>query len=335
MPNTPVIATRTMPSTFATLAIDLRARKLASALVNDDGDIVAESYRDFEAQSQTTIVTSIAAAIFDLAAHRKRGDNHIRAIGISTRQAGMASFNELLSKELSRQGVDIRRPAGTSQARADKDALPHPRLVLSTRRVAAIAGEAWVGAAKGRRNAIVLTLGDVVEAGLMIEGQIVRGVSGRAGSVGWLALSENWQQEFAGRGCFNIQAGRQSLIRRAIESWSDGADSVLGRISSADLTPETIIRSAQAGDVIANRAINDLLEWVGRGVANQISTLNPEVVVLRGDLGLALRPFVPELRKVVKKWCQPDAFKDCRITISPLGARGVLIGAARLAMEQQ
>lgn len=335
MPKTPVIATRAPSSTFATLAIDLRAKKLASALVDDDGDIVAESYRDFEEASPKTIVTAMAAAIFDIAADRRRGDNHIRAIGISTRHAGMASFNELLSKELSRRGVDIRRPAGTTQARADKDALPHPRLVLSSRRVAAIAGEAWVGAAKGHQNAIVLTLGDFVEAGLMIDGKIVRGVSGRAGSVGWLALSENWQEEFAARGCFNIQAGRQSLIRRAIESWSGAADSVLGRMSSADLTPETIIRTAQAGDVIASRAIDDLLEWVGRGVANQISTLNPELVILRGDLGLALRPFVPQLRKIVKKWCQPDAFKDCRITISTLGPRGVLIGAARLAMEQQ
>ena len=332
MPKTPVIP-KTTNAPSATLAVDLRVRKLASALISDEGSIIAESYRDFDGESVRTVAPAMAAAIFDLAADRKRGDNHIKAIGITARHSILAGLDPLISKELSRHGVDIRRPAGARHARADKDAMPHPRLVLNSRQVAAIAGEAWVGAAKGHRNAVALTLGDTVEAGLLVEGQIVRGASGRAGSVGWLALSEHWRAEFAAKGCFNIESGRPSLVRRAIESWSGTGHSLLDRISSADLTPDAILRSALAEDLIATRVVNDLLEWLARGIADLISTLNPEIVILRGALGLELRPFMPELRKMVKQWAHPEAFRDCRITVSTLGPRGVLIGAARLAMS--
>jgi len=101
---------------------------------------------------------------------------------------------------------------------------------------------------------------------------------------------------------------------------------------SSDLTPEIVIRAARAGDEFATGVINDMLSWTGRAVADLISMLNPEIVVLRGDLGLELRPFLPELRRIARKWSQPDAFKACRIAVSTLGPRGVLIGAARLAM---
>ncbi len=202
---------------------------------------------------------------------------------------------------------------------------------MNSRRVAAVAGESWCGAASGAENAVVITLGEKIDAGLLVEGRIVRGRSARAGAIGWLALCENYRDEFTAIGCLNVEAGRQSLTRRAVEAWSGNSESLLARLHATDLTPATIIRAARAGDRVALAAVGAVCEWVGRAIADLVSTLNPEVVVVRGDLARDLRPFLPQIRQNARRWAFPQAMKDCRIVPSFLGPHGPLIGAARLA----
>ena len=68
-----------------------------------------------------------------------------------------APIGELIERELTKQGVDIRRAPGIRHARATKEPSPHPDIVVSSRRVAAVAGETR-GAARGAVNAVVMTL---------------------------------------------------------------------------------------------------------------------------------------------------------------------------------
>ncbi|MEP7271484.1 MAG: ROK family protein, partial [Acidobacteriota bacterium] len=198
------------------------------------------------------------------------------------------------------------------------------------------AAEQWCGAARGAVNAVFISFGNGIEAGLLIEGRTVRGASGRAGAIGWLALSETFREEYAEWGTLAVEAGRRSLVRRTIELWTGSGDSTVGLLSvsnPADLSPEVVLRAARAGDQLAVKVVSDLCTWLGRAVADVISTLNPEIVVIGGVLGRALRPFYGDLRREARKWAEPTAGRQCRIVGADLGDKSALIGAARLAFE--
>jgi glucokinase len=333
MPNAPVARLRSSTTTEITAAIDLRGKSLAAALVDREGRVIHSVHKEVESTAPRAVAPVMTSMILAIATAGKRGDSYLSAIGVSVPERLMnpTPITDLISRELTKQGVDIRRAPGTKHARAASEASPHPNIVVSSRRVAAVAGETWCGAASGARNAVVMTLGEKIDAGLLVEGRIVRGRSGLAGAIGWLTLAERYRNEFSAIGCLNVEAGRQSLTRRAVEAWQGNNESLLARLESTDLTPATIVRAARAGDSTALIAVLDICEWIGRAIASLISTLNPEVVVVRGDLGRDLRPFLPEIRKSARRWAHAQAMKDCRIVPSFLGPHGPLIGAARLA----
>jgi glucokinase len=69
------------------------------------------------------------------------------------------------------------------------------------------------------------------------------------------------------------------------------------------------------------------------GVANLVSTLNPEMVVLGGGLFQAGDFLLARVRTEFTRWCQPFAARNVRLELSSLGDRAGLLGAARIAMD--
>jgi glucokinase len=70
------------------------------------------------------------------------------------------------------------------------------------------------------------------------------------------------------------------------------------------------------------------------GVANLISTLNPEAVVLGGGFLLGAADLLLEpIRREARRWAQPIAMSRCGIELTGLGEDAGLFGAARLALD--
>jgi len=67
------------------------------------------------------------------------------------------------------------------------------------------------------------------------------------------------------------------------------------------------------------------------GVANLVSVLNPQMIVLGGGLMQSGGLFLEPLRREMLQWAQPIAGKQVRIELSALGEDAGLLGAARLA----
>jgi glucokinase len=96
-----------------------------------------------------------------------------------------------------------------------------------------------------------------------------------------------------------------------------------------------VLRAARAGDAFALRIVEDLQKWIGRGIADLISLLNPEVITIGGEFGSGLKPFYGDLRRDVRRWAQPASARQCRIVAASAGRNAALIGAARLAQLQK
>jgi glucokinase len=95
-----------------------------------------------------------------------------------------------------------------------------------------------------------------------------------------------------------------------------------------------VTAAARRGDAAARAVLEQVGTHLGRGVANIVSLLNPQVVVLGGGLGSAGELILKPLRRAVRQWGQPLGSRQVRIVRSRLGEDAGILGAARYALIQ-
>jgi glucokinase len=328
-------------------------QNITVALIDERAHVLARQQAETPQRTTRAAATTMTKLILGASMMKERGNGLIRAIGVSVPgevdpSTGRVSISglknwkrialgKMIEEELSDSGYDIRSPLNERSARAQSAISSHPAIAIQSRICCAVAAEGWVGGARGRKNVVYLSIGEEIEAGILADGRVLRGAAGRAGWAGWMSLSEHFKPEYRAHGCLATEATLGSLVRRAIDEWGGSEHSMLGKIIKANpmqLDAAIIIRAARGGDPLALKVVGETCRWIGRGVANLISVLNPEAVVIGGKLGLSLKPFFDVVREEVERWGSPDIYKNCRIVSASLGEDAVLLGAARLAWEK-
>jgi glucokinase len=135
---------------------------------------------------------------------------------------------------------------------------------------AAILGEAWQGAARGRRHAVMLTLGTGVGGAAIVEGRLLRGVSGRAGHLGHISLDVNGPV-----GILRTPGALEELV---------GECSLPARSSGRFATTRDLLAAAVSGDEHAHRVWHDSIRALACAIASFINVFDPEVVILGGGV---------------------------------------------------
>jgi glucokinase len=193
-----------------------------------------------------------------------------------------------------------------------------PTLVESDRN-AFVMGEAWQGAARKCRDVVFLAVGTGIGAGILTGGRLLRGHGELAGSVGWMALRNQYQPIYKSIGCFEAHASGTGIGLAASKE--------IGRTLSARELTALARRGDRKAKELLERAGHDL----GLGLANLVDVLNPEVIVIGGGVAAAGNLILNVARKTMKQWGQPLAVRQVRVVRSRLGTRAGLLGAARLA----
>ena len=137
-------------------------------------------------------------------------------------------------------------------------------------------------------------------------------------------------------GAWEAEAAGLALGRRAEALLSEGKPSALREAwarGAGPLSAEQAAEAVRAGDEVARQAIGAHVEALALGIANLVSVLNPEVVVLGGGLMQARDLFLEPLRRDVPRWAQPRAARERRIEPTLLGDDASLFGAARLGLD--
>jgi glucokinase len=290
----------------AVLAVDLGGTKASFAVIDVDGAVRARTKRPSHEGSVALSYDALAASAADTvrAAGLQWKDVCAAGVvvpGIYNPATGRAWAPNLWGRDEVALGDELRRH------------LPVP-VVIDSDRSGYVLGEAWRGAARGATDVVFLAVGTGIGAGILSHGRLVRGSGGIAGAVGWFALDPRWREEYGRMGGFEAEAAGPALARR------------LGAASAED-----VAAAARRGDPAARRAVDETVEWLAMGIANLISALNPQVVVLGGGLMQASDLFLEPVRHAVRRWAQPLAVDQCRIEITELGEDAALFGAARLA----
>ncbi len=199
----------------------------------------------------------------------------------------------------------------------------------------AVLGEALQGAGQGGRNLVRVTLGAGIGCGILLDERVYRGTTGAAGEIGDMIVCEEINPAaLAGRGGYLEEiAGLSALVSKAQVALSGDADSLLHELCRHDLaqiSPEMIFKAATAGDQLALALVRQTTEAMARAIANIASLLNPEQVILGGEMGEARQLILQMIQKRVNELL----YAPPAICLSTLDRNAELYGAISLALEQ-
>jgi glucokinase len=202
----------------------------------------------------------------------------------------------------------------------------------------AVLGEWWVGAARGSRPAVGITIGTGIGGGLILDGKLYHGASDVAGEIGHTTIDVEGRRCKCGNyGCLEAYASGPNIALRAVEEIQAGAVSMLPSLVGGDLkkvTAQTVYRAAKDGDELALEVVNDTARFLGVGIGNLLNVFNPEVVVVMGGVTLAGdHLFVPLRRETARRAFKP-AVAACRIVPGELSGTAGVYGAAKAFIDQ-
>jgi len=203
----------------------------------------------------------------------------------------------------------------------------------------ATVGEWWIGAAKGGRNVVGMTIGTGIGGGLILDGKLYHGSSDVAGEVGHTTIDPTGRRCGCGNyGCLEAYASGPAIAVRAREALEGGEASALTVMAGGDvskITAQTVYEAAKTGDRIASEVVRETARFIGTGIANLLNVFNPDVVVLAGGVAQAGEDLFTPLRAEVKRRAFKPAVDACRIVPGALGGNAGLIGAVKMFLERQ
>jgi predicted NBD/HSP70 family sugar kinase len=211
---------------------------------------------------------------------------------------------------------------GVDAAGEASDRLGLPVQVENDANLGALAEFAW-GGAKGRSEVVYIKVSSGVGAGLISGGRLQHGVSGTAGEVGHMVLVEAGPVCRCGnRGCLETLASSRAVA------------GLLSASRGEPVSPRQLLELSAKGDAAAQRLIADAGRALGVAVANLCNILNPQCVIVGGDMAGAGRVLLDPLREVVKRTAVPSAVTDLELIAGVLGERAEMLGALALVMHE-
>jgi predicted NBD/HSP70 family sugar kinase len=179
------------------------------------------------------------------------------------------------------------------------------------------------GAAAGVDDAVYLSGHSGIGAGILAGGVPLGGRAGYAGEVGHIVVNPGGLPCHCGsRGCWETECGEERLFELAGRAHGGGLAGVRG-----------VVAAAAAGDTVARAALEHVAGWLGRGTANVVNVLNPEVVILGGALEEILAATGDTVRAAFATAALAAPLEQVRIVTPDLGPDSTLVGAAELAFD--
>lgn len=315
------------------LTADLGGTKMVIALVSPDGKIIDRFRQPTLAKAGPETVIGRLYSGIDILLDR----NNVLPGQLAAMSLGIAGIIDI------RNGIVDRAPnlPGWENLKLrDKISYKYavPVEILNEADAAAL-GEHRYGAGKGLKNVVLSTLGTGIGGGLVLDGKLFTGSSGSAFEIGHMVIKEDGPECGCGKkGCLETLASGTAIAREARRRIAEGETSVLvdmveGKI--VDITAEKVHRAAKKGDGLALSVIADASYYLGLGIINLVSILNPEMIILGGSVARIGNLLLDPVRKMVKDKAFPLMVSNLKIVRARLGEDAGLIGAATYALDQK
>jgi predicted NBD/HSP70 family sugar kinase len=199
--------------------------------------------------------------------------------------------------------------------------LPCPVHVDNDANLGARAESRW-GELTGRSVGAWVKASTGIGVGLILDGQVHRGAKGLAGELGHVSTDPHGGLCGCGnRGCLELTAGTPALVRE------------YAAVTGRTLTALELVAAAVDGDVAARRLISDAGTRIGTALAGLVTLIDPERVVVGGDLAEAGDLLLDPLVAALRQGSMPAVADDVSVAVSALGERAEVLGALALALD--
>ncbi|MDP4173225.1 MAG: ROK family protein [Bacteroidota bacterium] len=315
---------------MAVIAIDLLSASLTSAALGNSGKVLFKETKSIDGLKGNEVSNLIKNQITKILHLFKNRPIQIKSAGISVPGIYYSRTGCVWAPNI--EGWD------NYPLKQDMKSLlieQNLHVKIANKRTCYILGEMWLGAAQNTKNAIYLSIGKGIGAGIMIDGNILHGLNDGVGAVGWLSLSTKFDPVYKSKGCFEYLASSSGIIKSVEEAIKKPG--YKGKLKQKDISRLTILdifEAYKAKDPIARKVLLQTQKYWGIVVANLISLFNPELIILGGSLFGPAQQFIGAISEEASKWAQPLFSENVKIVGSQLGTNVGLIGAGHLAMRK-
>ena len=300
---------------------------MASALFTEDGKLIDKQVISIASNKGKQVSLLITSAIQELIV--KHQEHKVHSIGIAVPGISRHTTGTVWAPNIS-GWEDYPLLEEVSQLN------PNVPVVIESDRACCISGELWQGNARGCKDVIYLTVGTGIGAGILVNGQILKGAHDIGGAIGWMAMDRPFEKKFISCGCFEYYASGNGIAKVATEIMlqDNSYKGELRKHSAETITAHDVFSAYDKKDTVAVMVINQCIEFWGMAIANLVSLFDPEKIILGGGIFGPAARFIPAIRNEAYKWAQPISIKMTSIESSLLKEEAGLYGAAFLALEK-
>jgi glucokinase len=290
-----------------TIGIDLGGTRIKALAIDADGNVLHENYQPTNDGDGMVWKQAVANAVKELQTILKIGKVNV---GLSA--PGLPSSDNIC----------ISCMPGRMQGLEDfnwSNFLQQSTYVLNDA-VAAMMGEAKFGAAKNKKNVVMLTLGTGVGGAILIDGKPYQGAMNKAGHIGHMVINDEGDIDVTGMpGSLEECIGNCTIEKRSN-----------GKFTST----QQMVEAYKNGDVFAKEIWLKSVRQLGVGLASIANILSPEVIVLGGGITEAGDELFLPLTDFMKQFEWQPTGKTTEIVKATYGNMAGAIGAASFAMSK-
>jgi predicted NBD/HSP70 family sugar kinase len=300
----------------ATIGLEIANGVVRAAICNLAQELLLHDSVELDDQSTPTATLKAASTLIDQMLTRT-GFRRDQAIGVGIAMPGPIQRRTGLNG----RACTLKPWVGVNPRALGLEILELPVLADNDANLAALAEVTW-GAARGLEDFAYVYTANGIGAGFVINGGIYVGANGTAGEIGHTTIDENGLVcECGGRGCLNTLANGDAIIKQLWQSHGD-------KVSIAD-----VIKLAHDGDVGCRRVLADAGRHIGVAMANMYNLLDPELIVLGGNLAAAGAILLDPLCESMARRAIHAGEAIPPVVVGELDERVVVLGAAAAVLR--
>ena len=307
------------------IGIDIGGTKIIAGIVDEKGSVINSKKIPTEtAKGYEGIRDDIVILIQDILQGAGVEKSNIEQIGIATAgQIEKGSCKILFSPNLGWHNVALRD---------DIEKAINVRTHIENDVNAATYGE-WKFGLKGvPKDVLGIFIGTGIGGGLIFDGKLYRGFSNVGAEVGHTILNPyGYRCNCGNNGCFEAYCGGWYIVERVKKMIQEGYKGKIGDIINGDMVnlhTGTIEEAYLLGDEYCTSVWQEVIEYLGAGIASLVNLLNPEIVVLGGGVIYGTKHLIDDMKMVLKKRAMAESLKGLRIEKAKLGEESALLGVS-------
>jgi glucokinase len=309
---------------MSVIAIDLGGTKIAGAIFSENGKIIEQNSLPLSGKTGKDVGQLILKMIHSLSHPQKE---ELKSIGICV--PGIAGSR---TGKVWAPNIPGWEEYPLKAELEDYFSGTSVRVSIESDRTCYILGEVWKGAAVGCSNAIYISVGTGIGAGILMDGRILHGSNDIVGATGWMALQSPFCDDYIECGCFEYYSSGRGIALNARKIVFSSPD-YSGCLRDSEITTRDVFDAFRRNDPVAVKVIRKAVEMWGMAAANFVSLFNPEKIIFGGGVFGPAIQFLDDIRTEAAKWAQPVSMKSVKIERSALEGYAGIYGAAYMALN--